>query len=779
MKYRFEASRHRINKKSNLLLAIVCIAALVLIGRIAYYSIYKYDEYQNKTIAQSVTESVIKAGRGTIYDRNMNILSVSVTVERIFISPADIPNMTVRDYIDSYVEEMNAKDKVKEEEKARLTAAFDNLSITVGEDIANELSEILGVEKSMIMEKVAKTNRKDETIKKKVDENVADLVRDLIKEKHYSTCIYLEEDTRRSYPYGTLASHILGFTGTDNTGLAGIELYYNKTLSGINGKVIKAVNGVGDQMPYKYESYIPATEGTDIMLTLDANVQRILEKNLETAYSDTQAQSGVMGVVLDVDTYEVLGMGILPTFDCNDPYTLDTHSQEILDAFKGTDEEKNEKYNELIYGLWENRMITDTYEPGSTFKMVVAAAATEEGLIKKNETFNCVGSIRVDGYPKPIGCHLRSGHGVQTFEEALWHSCNPVFVTMGLRMGTERFFKYFKAFGYMNKTGIDLPGERLGIWFERFNTVELAVSAFGQTFTVTPIQHIAAVAAVANGGYLGTPHLLKATLDDDGNVVSTNESTVKRQVISRETSAEIVSYMEGGVNSGGSARNAYVKGYRVAAKTGTTVKTALRSETGETKYISSCVAFAPADDPKVAVMVLVDEPVGSYYGGTVAAPVVSRVLAEVLPYLGVEPQYDEEELETVAYNVESYVGDTVTDASAKIIKDGYKYKVIGSGLTVLRQVPKAGETLAHEGTIVIYTDDTTSGKVLVPNVVGMTPSVANKTLVDAGLNITVVGTSPEHLDSAIAVTQSVMAGDTVDRGTVVTVDFRNYSNITD
>lgn len=779
MKYRFEASRHRINKKSNLLLAIVCIVALVLIGRIAYYSIYKYDEYQNKTIAQSVTESVIKAGRGTIYDRNMNILSVSVTVERIFISPADIPNMTVRDYIDSYVEEMNAKDKVKEEEKARLTAAFDNLSITVGEDIANELSEILGVEKSMIMEKVAKTNRKDETIKKKVDENVADLVRDLIKEKHYSTCIYLEEDTRRSYPYGTLASHILGFTGTDNTGLAGIELYYNKTLSGINGKVIKAVNGVGDQMPYKYESYIPATEGTDIMLTLDANVQRILEKNLETAYSDTQAQSGVMGVVLDVDTYEVLGMGILPTFDCNDPYTLDTHSQEILDAFKGTDEEKNEKYNELIYGLWENRMITDTYEPGSTFKMVVAAAATEEGLIKKNETFNCVGSIRVDGYPKPIGCHLRSGHGVQTFEEALWHSCNPVFVTMGLRMGTERFFKYFKAFGYMNKTGIDLPGERLGIWFERFNTVELAVSAFGQTFTVTPIQHIAAVAAVANGGYLGTPHLLKATLDDDGNVVSTNENTVKRQVISRETSAEIVSYMEGGVNSGGSARNAYVKGYRVAAKTGTTVKTALRSETGETKYISSCVAFAPADDPKVAVMVLVDEPVGSYYGGTVAAPVVSRVLAEVLPYLGVEPQYDEEELETVAYNVESYVGDTVTDASAKIIKDGYKYKVIGSGLTVLRQVPKAGETLAHEGTIVIYTDDTTSGKVLVPNVVGMTPSVANKTLVDAGLNITVVGTSPEHLDSAIAVTQSVMAGDTVDRGTVVTVDFRNYSNITD
>ncbi len=779
MKYRFEASRHRINKKTTILLAFICGLALFLIGRIAYYSVYKYDEYQNKTIAQSVTESTIKASRGTIYDRNLNILSVSVTVERIFISPADIPNMTVKEYIDDYVENMKGKDEAKEAERAKLTAAFDDLTITVGEDIANELSEILEVDKETIMAKVKKTNRKDETIKKKVDEKVADAVRDLIKEKHYSTCIYLEEDTRRSYPYGSLASHILGFTGTDNTGLAGLELYYDKMLSGVNGKIIKAVNGVGDQMPYKYESYIPATEGTSIMLTLDANIQRMLEKNLETAYSDTEAESGVMGIVMDVNTYEILGMAILPNFDCNDPYTLDEKSQKELDRFVGTEEEKNNKYSELIYGLWENRMITDTYEPGSTFKMVVAATAIEEGLVKQNETFNCVGSIRVDGYPKPIGCHLRSGHGVQTFEESLWHSCNPVFVTMGLRMGTERFFKYFKAFGYMNKTGIDLPGERLGIWFERFNTVELAVSAFGQTFTVTPIQHISAVAAVANGGYLGTPHLLKAVLDEDANVVSTNGSTVRRQVISEATSKEIVGYMEGGVNSGGSARNAYVKGYRVAAKTGTTVKTALRSETGETKYISSCVAFAPADDPQVAVMVLVDEPVGSYYGGTVAAPVVSRVLAEVLPYLGVEPQYDEEELETVAYNVESYIGNTVTDAGAKIIKNEYKYKVIGDGLTVVRQVPKAGDTLAHGGTIVLYTDDTTSGKTIVPNVVGMTPSVANQTLVNAGLNITVVGTSPEHLDSAIAVTQSVAAGDTVDKGTVITVDFRNYSNITD
>ena len=779
MKYKVRASRRKINKKTNILVVVSIVAALILVARLAYYSIYKYDEYQNKTIAQSVTESSIKANRGTIYDRNMNILAASITVERIFISPADIPQMSVKEYIDTYVENMGGKDADKAAEKARLTAEFDNLSISVGEDIANELSNILGVEKDFIMEKVAKTNRKDETIKKKVEEYIADKVRDLIANKHYSTCIYLEEDSKRTYPYGTLASHVLGFIGTDNIGLAGVELYYNKNLSGVDGKIIKAVNGVGDQMPYKYESYIPATPGTNMMLTIDASVQRILEKNLETCYADTQAEAGVMGIVMDVETFEILGMATLPNFDCNDPYTLDAKSQAELDSFVGTEEDKNERFHELIYGLWENRFITDTYEPGSTFKMIVAASATEEGLIKNGETFYCSGSIRVDGYPKPINCHLHSGHGTQTFEESLWHSCNPVFVTMGLRMGTERFLKYFKAFGYMEKTGIDLPGEKMGLWFDHFNQVELAVSAFGQTFTITPIQHVAAVAAVANGGHLGTPHILKSFLDEDGDVVSTYDGSEKRQVISTETSRKIVGYMENGISSGGSARNAYVKGYRVAAKTGTTVKTALRAQTGETKYISSCVAFAPADDPKVVVMVLVDEPVGSYYGGTIAAPVVSRVLAETLPYLGVEPEYDEDELETVAYTVESYINDTVSNAQAKILKADYKYKVIGSGLTVMRQVPKAGDALAHGGTVVLYTDDTTSGKTVVPNVVGLTASAANKAITDAGLNITIVGTSPDHLDGAIAVTQSIEENTAVDKGTIITVDFRNYSNITD
>lgn len=769
-------SRQKISKKANIVIWISIVAALVLVCRLAYYSIYLYDEYQNKIISQSVTESYIKATRGTLYDRNMNTLAVSVTVERIFISPKDIPDKTVKQYIDDYVENMKASDAEKEEEKAELMAAFDNLSITVGEDIANELSEILEVDKSFIMEKVAKTERRDETIKKKVPENVADKVRDMIALKHYTGCVHLEEDTKRTYPYGALASHILGFTGTDNTGLGGVELYYDEVLSGMNGKIIKAVNGVGDQMPYKYESYIPATPGTNVMLTIDTNIQKMLEKNLETCYADTQAESGVMGIVMDVNNFEILGMATLPNFDCNDPYTLDAASQAKYDA-----EPTDAKYNELIYRLWQNRFITDTYEPGSTFKMVVASMATEEKLVKKNppEDFYCDGKIMVDGYPKPIKCHLYGGHGSQTFEEAIWHSCNPAFVEIGLRIGADRFYKYFKAFGYAEKTGIDLPGEKMGLWFEHFNQVELAVSSFGQTFTVTPIQHVAAVAAVANGGKLGTPHIMKATLDEDGNVLSTYNENIKRQVISEETSREIVSYMENGVESGGSAKNAYVRGYRVAAKTGTTVKTLIRAETGETKYIGSCVAFAPADDPKVVVMVLVDEPVGSYYGGSVAAPVVSRILADTLPYLGVEPKYNEDELDSVAYNVESYVNDTVSDAQAKIIKAEYKHKVIGSGLTVVKQVPKAGEALAKGGTVVLYTDDVTSGKTLVPNVVGMSAAAANRAITDAGLNINIVGSSSDHIDGAEAVSQSINENTTVDKGTIVTVDFRNYSNITD
>lgn len=755
------------------------ICGMLLIVRLAYLMIAQNDKYQNKALSQATTVSTVSASRGTIYDRNMNILAVSTTVERVFISPLDIPKMSVREYIDTYVEELKATVEEKENERKRLLSLYDNTSVSVAEDIANFLSQLLEVDKDMILEKAAKVNRRDETIKQKVDVLTCDKIREYIVARHYTGFVHLQEDTKRSYPNGAVASHVLGFTGAENTGLAGVELSYNTELSGTNGKIITAVNAVGEQMPYKYETYIPAEDGSNLMLTLDVTVQKILEKHLETSLEETQAEEGVWGIVMEVDTGEILGMAGLPDFDCNNPYVLDTRSQAEYDAFVGTDEEKNKLQSDLLYAMWQNGLITNTYEPGSTFKMLTASMAIEEKLVTSTEHFNCTGSIRVEGYPKPINCHLHSGHGIQTFEESLWHSCNPVFVTMGLRIGAEKFFEYFKAFGYLGKTGIDLPGERMGVWHSAFNRVELAVSSFGQTFTVTPIQHIAAVAAVANGGYLVTPHIVKGTVDEDGKFIDNHSPQIKRQIISAETSETVLSYMQGGVENGGSSRNAYVKGYSVAAKTGTSVKTDIRTQTGETKYIASCVAFAPADDPQIAVMVLVDEPVGTYYGGSIAAPVVSRVLSEVLPYLDVETSYTEEDEDLAEYPVGTYVGVSVESAKKEVEEDGYNVKVIGSGETVQRQVPKAGEGLAHNSTVVLYTDDVTSGLVTVPNVVGMTAYLANKSLTDAGLNISVSGTSGDYLDSAVSVSQSVEAGEIVDRGTVVTVEFRHLSNITD
>jgi len=779
LKYRIQVSRREINKKSNIFFGIMLLCGLFLIGKLAYLMIFQNDKYQSKTLSQSTTVSTVSASRGTIYDRNMNILAVSTTVERVFIAPCDIPKMSVREYIDSFVEEMNATIEDKEKERARLLSLYTDTSISVAEDVADFLSELLEVDRDMILAKAAKPNRADETIKQKVDVLTCDKIREYIVSRHYTSFVHTQEDTKRSYPNGSVASHVLGFTGAENSGLEGIELSYNSKLSGTNGKIITAVNGVGEQMPYKYETYIPAEDGSNLMLTLDVTVQKILEKHLATSYEETQAEEGVWGIVMEVDTGEILGMAGLPNFDCNNPRVLDPESQAEYDAFVGSDEEKNELQKDLLYEMWENGLVTNTYEPGSTFKMLTACMAVEEKLVTEYEHFNCTGSIRVEGYSKPINCHLHSGHGIQTFEESLWHSCNPVFVTMGLRIGTEKFYEYFKAFGYLGKTGIDVPGERMGIWHSAFNQVELAVSAFGQTFTVTPIQHIAAVASVANGGYLVTPHVVKGTVDDDGKFIDSHSEWTKRQVISSESANTVLSYMRGGVENGGSSRNAYVKGYSVAAKTGTSVKTDIRTQTGETKYIASCVAFAPADDPKIAVMVLVDEPVGTYYGGSIAAPVVSRVLSEVLPYLGVETTYTEEDEDLAEYPVGTYVGVSVESAKASVEEDGYKYKVIGSGENVLKQVPKAGEGLAHNSTVVLYTDDVTSGLVSVPSVVGMRASQVNRTLTDAGLNVIISGTSVGYLDGAVSVSQSIEAGEVVERGTIVTVEFRHLSNITD
>jgi len=769
---------HRVSQC--LIIAFVCAFAF-LIARLFVLQVVEYDKYQNKTIDQYTREISISAKRGTIYDANMKVLATSITVDRVFIAPNRIPQMTVREYIE---EEYPADEIDTEEErieKAEFSSHFENLNITVAEDIANELSTLLtGVEKSKVMERAKLLHRADETIKRQAEIDESNAVRKMILDKHYEQMIHLSESTRRFYPFNSLASHVIGITGYEGDGISGVEAYYDSYLKGVPGKVVTAKNGIGGEMPFKYESYISAQNGTNIMLTIDWTIQHLLESELEKALIETKATNRVCGIVMDVKTGAILGMSTKPDFDLNNPYILDETSQKMVERYEGTETEKSEYATELLYGLWKNKAITELYEPGSTFKVITASMAVEEKLVTESETFYCSGSYKVDGFPRPISCHKHEGHGYQIFADGIKNSCNPVFMMVGQRVGTERFYKYYQAFGYSEKTGIDLPGEADGIWHKNFGPVELAVSSFGQTFKVTPIQQITAIAAVANGGNLVTPHVLKATVDDNGTVIENYQPEIKRQVISSETASLICSYMERGVNTGGSARNAYVSGYRVAAKTGTSEKRDKFDANGEASYrIGSCVGFAPANDPRIAVLVMVDEPsVGSVYGGIIAAPVVSNVLAEALPYLNIETQYSEEEADSVEIPLNDYRNMSIEEAKVKIKEEGFEYKVIGSGTVITEQIPKRGKYLAKGGTIVLYTDKITpEDDIEIPNVIGMTASRANEVLTNKGLNISLMGVSMDKLKGAVVVSQSPEAGTFTHPGSIVSVDFRHYEDI--
>ncbi len=762
------------------IIMVICFVALFgLAVNLFRIQVLDYEKYQNKTIDQYTKETSISAKRGTIYDCNMKVLATSVTVDRIFIAPNRIPQKTVRDYIEDEYPTEKIDTEEKRLAKEKFAEQFSDLGITVAEDIANELSTLLeGVKKEDVLERSKKTKRADETVKQKAEINESNAVREMIVNKHYEQMIHLAENTRRYYPFNSLASHVIGITGFDGTGISGVEAYYDSYLKGVPGKVVTAKNGLGGEMPFKYESYISAQNGTNIMLTLDWTIQHLVESELEKALTETQATNRVCAIVMDVKTGAILAMSTKPDFDLNNPYVLDERSQKMVEAYDGTEEEKSKYGTELLYALWKNKVITELYEPGSTFKIITAATAIEEKLVTETETFNCTGSYVVEGFPRPISCHMAAGHGIQTFADGIKNSCNPVFMMVGQRIGTERFYKYYEAFGYSEKTGIDLPGEVEGIWHKNFGPVELAISAFGQTFKVTPIQHIAAIAAVANGGDLVTPHVLKATVDDNGTIIENYTPEVKRQVVSRETASLVSSYLERGVNTGGSARNAYVSGYRVAAKTGTSEKRDKYDANGEQSYrIGSCVGFAPANDPQIVVLVMIDEPsVGSVYGGTIAAPVVSNILAEALPYLNVESQYSDEEAKSMEITLGDYRNMGVEDAKLKVKQDGFDYKIIGSGAVVTDQIPKRGNSLTKGGTIVLYTDKLTpEDDIEVPNVVGMTAARANEVLNNKGLNISLSGVSMDKIQGAVVVSQDPEAGVYTHPGSIVSVEFRHES----
>lgn len=723
------------------MVAFILIGFGVLTGFLAYYQIVNHEFYETKALQQQTLDTEITAKCGTIYDRNFVELAVSAQVETVIVSPNEI----------------------KDDEERRT--------------VAHGLSEILGLEYEETYEKVSK-NSMYVRIKRQVSATDADKIREFIAKEKVKG-IHFEEDSKRFYPYSTLASKIIGFRGVDQ-GLFGIENIYDDYLSGTNGKIITAKNAAGNELPIQYETYVEALNGQDIVLTLDQVVQQYLEKHLEVAKQENNATFAA-GMVMDVNTGEVLGMAIEPDFDLNNPYTvLDKDMLEELAELKG--EEYDKKEQEMLSFLWRNSIVSDTYMPGSTFKIITAAMALEEGLVTPETTgFSCSGSTTVAD--RRIGCWKHAGHGYQNFQEAIQNSCNPAFIKLGESIGSENFIKYFEAFGLKEKTGIDLLGEASGLFHDpkRFNEVELATAAFGQNFKVTPIAMLNAVCAVANGGNLMKPHVVKqiTQTDDDGNikVVKNISPTVVRQVISEETSDTLCKMLEG-VVSEGSGKNAYVKGYRVAGKTGTSEKTDERNEAGEVdKYIASFIGFAPADDPEIAILIMIDEPkAGEYFGGLIAAPIAGDVLSDILPYLNIQTEYTKEELATIDMPVPNLIGKDSAEAVGQLTKEGFEYKLVGGEGKVETQSPSAGEQIPQDGVVVLYTNGKTpSDSCLVPDLTGMTLGTAKNELASAGLNIRVVGNS--KTSGMVVYHQEPAQGTKVPAGRVVTVRLKSYQDV--
>ncbi len=736
---------------------IVAIALVALLLRILVIQTVDYDRYRSKVIDQMTTESVIKADRGNIYDSNGVLLATNITTYRIFISPKGIVAFD--------------KDNGLE---AGTTAA------KISEGLSLILEEDYGVTYQKVLDNAKQTKYLDRTIARNVDEVTAEKVRTFIDENKYNDQIYAEATSTRYYPHGSLAAHLLGFTSSDGSGLYGIEYQYNEQLSGTPGKYITARDSHGNEMPYEYESYISAQDGYDVTTTIDSYVQSVLEKQLRATLVESGANNRVCGIVMDVKTGGILAMATAPDFDLNDPWELNEYAlQELSEAVSDTEsEEYQTKKRELLLETWSNKALTEIYMPGSTFKILTVSMALEESVTKLSDRFYCSGVHTVAGHQ--IHCHKVIGHGSLTLAGGLQQSCNPTMMTLGARIGTERFYNYVKQFGYLEKTGIDLPGEGASIFYPKdsFAEIDLAVSSFGQNFKISAIQHITAISSVANGGNLVTPHVVEKITDKDGNIIYQAEMQTRRQVLSEEVCRTVSEMLEEGVSGNGGAKNAYVAGYRVAAKTGTSEKI------GDDKElrIGSCIAYAPADDPQVAVIIIVDEPsVGSLYGSTVAAPYVGAVMEEILPHLGVEAVYTEDELKHMAVSIPNF-SYWQTDLAKKYAESlGIEIEIRGEGKYIMNQSPAAGSKMEQPtGKLILYASNDAQPKTYtVPNVMGSTAAAANSMVINAGFNIKIEGTK-NYLSGtgAVVVDQYPAAGTVLEEGSVVTLTFR-YLNESD
>ena len=721
-----------VQSRTLLLMGVFGVLTFVLLfTKLYHWQITEHDDLQSVAVRQQTLRTTVEASRGTIYDRNGTILAMSASAETIFISPKEILE--------------NEQDQ---------------------ELIADGLAEILGLDAEDILKKMEKTTSQYEELVKKADDELADKVREFINENDLKG-IFLRPTSKRSYPKGTLASQVIGFTN-DLGGAMGLEATYDDVLTGESGMVVTARDRDGRAVLYQYDQYFDAENGCDLQTTLDTTIQYYLEKGVQELEARFGTGKGATGIVMDVNTGAVLAMASLPTYDLNSPSTI---YNDFLTAGM-TEEQIIENATELRNKQWRSKAINDTYEPGSTFKTLTLAMALEENVVDLNTGFYCGGNTTIED--QKIWCSKRTGHGQQDLSTAFANSCNPAFINIGLRIGNAKFYQYMKDFGLTEKTGIDTTGEASGFVNKEieYSTLALACYAFGQNFNVTPIALLAAQCACVNGGYLYTPYLVEQITDQDGNVVSKHDPTPIRQVVSEETSALVREIMENEVTSG-TGKNGQVAGYRIGGKTGTADKVG-------GNVIVSFVCFAPADDPQVMMLLTLDEPnkwTGTYVsGGNMVAPIASSVMSEILPYLGIEPSYTAEELVGADKTVPNVIGLGKDAAVEKLAVSGFTCRTVGDGDAVTDQTPVGGAIVPNSAEIILYLGaEKSTEKCIVPNVVGDSAATANQKIVNSGLIMGVSGATNASSSTVRAISQSVDPGTEVEAGTVVRVQFSDSS----
>ena len=728
--------------KRILIMAVVIIFLMTTtVARVFYLTIVRGEELSEKAETQQLKDTEITAMRGTIYDSNGNVLAQSASVWNVFIDP------------------LNIKDKQRDL-------------------IVDEFANLFGYDADEKKEFYDRTTHQNhyELVEKKVENNIKEKLSKFVSKNELGGCIGTEQTTKRYYPYGTLASSVIGFTGADDQGLSGIEAYYDEQLTGTNGRIITAKDAKSNNIANDYETSIAATDGDSIVLTINQTIQYYLEKGLRETMNEYQAK-GAYGVVMNCNTGAVLAMSSLPDYDCNEPYKL-TYSKDKKAIKKLSDKTaKQEAESAAVQNQWRNFTVSDTYVPGSVFKTFVASAALEENVVNLNTTYNCTGSIQVDKYK--MKCHYHPGHGTQTLTQGLENSCNPFFITIGQKLGVHNYFKYFDAFGFTQKTNIDLPGEASPQYYkeDQYGIVELSSASFGQTNSLTPIQVCTGLCAIANGGKLLQPYLVSSIADANGKTVKKTQTKEIRQVISADTSEKVRKMMKSVVDNG-TGKNGYVAGYSVGGKTGTSTKLG-ESKNGEgDKYIVSFGAIAPSDDPEIAMLIIVDEPNQDLGGGALCAPIAAQVTQEAMNVLGIEPKYNDSEMKDLSKQTPNVVGKSLDEAKKTLEENNLNFVVVGDDSTITRQCPSGADTIPNGGTVYLYTDDSEKLTENVPNFSGLTVNEAKDLASSSNLNIQIAGNSMSS-GTVVAYRQSEETQAKVEKGTVVTVTFKNTQSVLD